>query len=157
MDVRAGQQKWLSTKELMHSNCGAGEDFWESLDCKKIKPVNPKGNQTWIFIGRTDAEAEVPTLRPPDVKSWLIWKGLDAGKGLRQKEKGATEDEMAGWHHWPTGHELEQTLGDGEGQGSLVCCSPGGCKDLDTTKWLKARRYSAQNSDSFIDVDFETC
>ena len=109
------------------------------LDCKEIQPVHPKGNQSWIFIGRTDAEAEVPTLWPPDVKSWFIWKDLDAGKGWRQKEKGATKDEKAGWHHWLTGHELEQTLGDGEGQGSLVCCSPRGCKDLDTTKWLNSK------------------
>ena len=77
------------------------------LDCKEIQPVNSKGNQSWIFIGRTDAEAETPILWPPDVKNWLIWKDPDAGKDWRQEEKGTTEDEMVGWHHWPEGHESE--------------------------------------------------
>ena len=86
------------------------------LDCKEIQPVHPKGNQSWIVIGRTDAEAETPILWPPDVKSGLIWKDPDAGKDWRQEEKGTTEDEMVGWHHWLNGHEFEQVLGDGEGQ-----------------------------------------
>ena len=93
------------------------------LDCKEIKPVNPKGNQSWIFIGRTDAEAETPILWPPD-ENWLIWKDPDAGKDWRQEEKGTTEDEMVGWHHWLNEHEFEQAPGDGEGQRSLACCSP---------------------------------
>ena len=88
-----------------------------------IKPVNPKGNQPWVFIGRTHAEAEAPIFWP-DVKSWLIGKGHDTGKDWRQEEKGATEDEMVGWHHRLNGYEFEQTLGDTEGQGSLVCCKP---------------------------------
>ena len=102
------------------------------LDHKEIKPVNPKGNQSWIFIGRTDAEAEAeaPKIWPPDVKNWLSGKDPDAGKAWRQ-EKGTTEDEMVGWHYWLNGHEFEPTLG--EGQGSLACCSPWGCKELDTT------------------------
>ena len=120
----------------MFSNCGVGEDSWEYLDCKEIQPVNPKGNQPWIFIGRTDAEAETPILRPPDAKNWLIRKDPDAGKGLRQKEKGMTEDEMVGWHHWLNGHEFEQAPGDGEGQGSLVCCSSWGCKESDMSEQL---------------------
>ena len=91
------------------------------LDCK-IKPVHPKGGQSWIFIGRTDAEA--PVLWPPDIKSRLIWKDPDAGKDWRQEEKGVTEDEMVGWHPWLDGHDVEQTLGAGEGQGGLACCSP---------------------------------
>ena len=98
------------------------------LDCKEIQPVHPKGNQPWIFLGRTDAEAETPILWPPNVKNWLIWKDPDAGKDWRQKEKVMIEDEMVGWHHWLNGHEFEQTLGDGEGQGSLECCSPWGCR-----------------------------
>ena len=106
------------------------------LDCKEIKPVNPKGNQSWIFIGRTDAEAETSILWPPDKKNWLIGKDPDAGKDWRQEEKGTTENEMVGWHHWLGGHEFEQTLGDGEGQGSLACCSPWGHKELDMTDWL---------------------
>ena len=92
------------------------------LDCKEIQPVNPKGNQSWIFIGRTDAEAETPILWPPDTKNWLIWKDPDAGKDWRQEEKGMTENEMIGWLHWLYGHEFEQALGDGEGQGRLTCC-----------------------------------
>ena len=106
------------------------------LDCKEIKPVHPKGNQSWIFIGRTEAEAETPIVWPPDVKSWLIWKDPDAGKYWRQEEKGMTEYEMVGWHHWLDGHEFEQAPGVGDGQWSLVCCSPWGCKESDMTERL---------------------
>ena len=102
----------------------------------KIKPVNHKGNQSWIFIGRTDAEAVAPILWPPDVKNWLIWKDPDAGKDWRQKEKGMTEDEMVGWYHWLDGHEFEQAPGVGDGQGSLACCSPWGHKESDMTERL---------------------
>ena len=98
------------------------------LDCKDIQPVHPKGIQSWIFIGGTNAEAETPILWPPDVKSWLIWKDPDAGKDWGQEEKGTTEDEMVGWHRRLDGHEFEQALGDGEGQWSLGCYSPWGCK-----------------------------
>ena len=104
------------------------------LDKKEIKPVNTKGNQPLIFIGRTIAETEAPILWPPDANFWLIWKEPDAGKVWRQ-EKRATEDEMVGWHHWFNGHEFEQTLGDNEEQGSQVCCSPWSCKELDKTDW----------------------
>ena len=106
------------------------------LDCKEIQPVHPKGNQSWILIGRTDAVAEIPTRWPPDVKNQLTGKDPDAGKDWRQEEKGMTEDEMVGWHHWLNGHEFEQGLGDGEGQRSLACCSPWSCKELNTTEWL---------------------
>ena len=105
------------------------------LDCEEIKPVNPKRNQSWIFIGRTDAEAETPTLWPLDVKNWLIGKDSDSGKDWRQEEK-RTENEMIGWHHQLYGHEFEQTPGDGEGQGSPMCRSPWGHKELDMTEWL---------------------
>ena len=94
------------------------------LDSKEIKPVNPKGNQSWIFIGKTDAEVEAPILWPPDEKSWLIRKDPGAGRDWRQ-EKGTTEDEMVGWHHWLNRHAFDQAPGDGEGRGSLACCSPG--------------------------------
>ena len=103
------------------------------LDCKEIQPVHPKGSQPWIFIGRTDVEAETPILWPPDAKSRLIREYPDAGKDLRQEEKGTTEDEMVGWHHRLNGHEFEQAPGDGEGQGSLVCYRPWGHKELDMT------------------------
>jgi len=99
-------------------NCGAFE-LESPSDSKEIKPVYPKGNQSWIFIGRTDAEVEAPVLFPPDAKNWLIWKDPDAGKDWWQEEKGATEDEMVGWHHQLDGLEFEQALGFGEGQGSL--------------------------------------
>ena len=105
------------------------------LDCKEIKPVNPKGNQPWIFIGRTDAEAEAPILWSPEAKSQLIGKDPDAWKDWGQ-EKRATEDEMVRWHHWLNGHEFEQTPRDTEGQGSLVCCGPWGRKESDTTEQL---------------------
>ena len=105
------------------------------LDCKEIQPVHPKGNQSWIFIGRTDAEAGTPVIWSPDGKSWLIWKDPDAGKDRRWEEKGITEDEMVGWHHQLYGHEFEQTPGDG-GQGSLACCCPWGWKESDLTEWL---------------------
>ena len=107
-------------------------------DCKEIKeiqPVNPKGNQPWLVIGRIDAKAKAkaPILWPPGVKSWLIGKDPDAGKGWRQKEKRAAEDEIDRWHHWLNGHEFEQIPGYSEGQGNLVCCSSWGHKELDTT------------------------
>ena len=105
------------------------------LDCKKIHPVNPRGKQSWIFIGRTDAETEAPILWSPDEKNWLMEKTL-VGKGWRQEEKVMTEHGMVGWHHWLTGHEFEQALGVGDGQGSLACCSPWGLKESDTTEWL---------------------
>ena len=106
------------------------------LNCKEIQSVNPKGNQSWIIIGRTDAEAEAPILWPHDPKSWLIGKDPDAGKDWRWGEKGMTENEMVGWRHWLNGHEFEQTPGDSEGQGSLACCSPWGLKESDTTEQL---------------------
>ena len=106
------------------------------LDCKEIKPAHAKGNQSWIVIGRTDVEAETPILWPPGVKNWLTGKDPYAGKDWRREEKGTTEDEMVGWHHWLNGHEFEQALGVGDGQESLACCSPWGCKDSDTTEQL---------------------
>ena len=96
------------------------------LDSKDIKLVNPKGNKPWIFIGRTDAEAETPILWPPDAKTWLIWKDPDAGKHWRQEEKGTTEDGMVGRHHQLNGREFERNLGESERQGGLACCRPRG-------------------------------
>ena len=106
------------------------------LDCKEIEPVHPKGNQSWIFIGRIDAEAEAPILWPSDVKNWLFGKDPDAGKDWRQEEKGTIEDEIVGWHHRLNGHEFEQALGVGGGQRNLACCSPWDRKELNTTEWL---------------------
>ena len=120
-------------------NCGVGEDFESPLDRKKIQPVHPKGDQSWVFIGRTDVEAESLILWPPDVKSWLIWKDPDAGKDRGQKEKGTTEDEMVGWHHRFNGHGFGWTPGVGDGQGGLACCGSWGCRESDLTKWLNWR------------------
>ena len=104
------------------------------LDCKEIKPVNPEGNQSWKFIGRTDVKA--PLLWPPNAKNWLIRKDPDDGKDWRQEKKGTIEDKMVGWHHRLNGQEFEQALGDGDGQGSLACCSPWGRKESDTIEQL---------------------
>ena len=106
------------------------------LDCKEIQPVHPKGNQSWIFIGGTDAEAEAPIFWPPNAKSQLIRNDPDAGQDLRQQEKGTTEDKIIGWHHCLDGHESEQAPRDCEGQGGLACCSPWGCKELDMPERL---------------------
>ena len=132
MDVRVGLWRRLSAEELMLWTVVLEKTLESPLDCKEIKPTNPKGNQPWIFIGRPDAEA--PILWPPDTKGWLIGKDPNAGKDWRQEEKGTIEDEMAGWHHWLNGHEFEQDLGVGDRQESLVCCSPWGQKGSDTTE-----------------------
>ena len=110
------------------------------LDCKKIQPVHPKGDQSWMFIARTDAEAETPILWLLHVKNWLIGKDPAAGKEWRQEEKGMTEDEMVGWHHWLDEHEFEQALGVGDGQGTLASSSPRGYKELDTN-WVTELMY----------------
>ena len=115
-------------------NCGVGGNSLSPLDCKEIKLVNPKRNQSWIFIGRTDDEAEALILWPLPTKNWFIRKDPDAGKDWRQK--GTTEDEMVGWHQWLNGHEFEQVPGDGERPRSLVCCNPRGRKESDITEQL---------------------
>ena len=109
------------------------------LDCKEIQPVHPKGDQSWVFIGRTDGEAETPVLWPPHAKSWLIGKDPDAGRDWGQEEKGTTEDEMAGWHHWLNGGESEWTPGVGDGQAGRACCDSWGRKESDTTERLNWR------------------
>ena len=108
MDVMVGPQRRLSAEELVLLNCGVGKDSWESLGLQGLQHVPPKGNQSWIFIGRTDAEAETPILWSPDRKNWLIWKDPDMRKDWRQEETGMTEDEMVGWHHRLNGHSLSK-------------------------------------------------
>ena len=115
-----------------------------SLDCKEIKPVNPNGNQFWIFIWRTDAEAEALILWPPNANNWLIGKDPDAGKDWRQEEKGRTEG-MVGWHHWLHGHEFEQAQGVGDGQGSLACRSPWGSQKIGHD-WLTELNWLIEES-----------
>ena len=115
------------------------------LDSEKTKPVNPEGNQPWIFIGRTCAKTETPILWPADAESWLIWKDPDAGKDWGQEEKGTTEDEMVGWHHWLNGRGFEQTLGDNKGQGSPTCCSLWGHKESGMTEWLNNNKVKVKS------------
>ena len=113
------------------------------LDCKEMEPVDSKGDQPWVFLGRNDAKAETPVVWPPHAKSWLIGKDSDAGRDWGQEKKGMTEDEMAGWHHWLDGCEFEWTLGVGDGQGGLACCDSWGRKKSDTTErlnWTKWRK-----------------
>ena len=132
----SSSQVWISELDYKESWVPKNWYFWtvllektleSPLNCKEIQPVHPKGNQSWIFIERTDIEAETPILWPPDAKNWLIGKDLDAEKDWRQ-EKGMTEDEMVVWHHWWDGHELEQAPGVGDGQGGLACYSPWSCR-----------------------------
>ena len=136
----SSSQVWMWELDYKESWASKNWCFWtmvlektleSPLDCKEIQPVHPKGNQSWVFIGRTDVEAEIPILWPPDAKSWVIKKDPDAGKDWRQEEKGMTEDEVVGWHHWLNGHEFEEAPRDGEGQGSLACSSPWGHKESD--------------------------
>ena len=117
-------------------NCGVGEDSWDSPGCKETQPVHPK-DQSWVFIGRADVEAETPVLWPPDAKSWLIRKDCDARKDWGQEEKETTEDEKVGWHRQLTGHGFGWTPGVTDGQGGLVCCGSWGRKESDMTKRLK--------------------
>ena len=117
-------------------NYGVEKTLESPLDCKEIQPVHPKGNQSLIFIGRTNAEAETPILWPPDTNNWLTGKDPDAGKDWRQEEKVMTKDEMVVWHHQLNGHDFEQALGVGDGQGSLACYSLWGRKESDISEWL---------------------
>ena len=133
--------------ELDHKESWAPKNwcFWTAvlektleslLDCKEIQPVHPKGNQFWVFIGRTDVEAETPKLWPPDAKNWLIGKDSDTGRDWGQEKKGMTEDEIVGWHHWLDGRKFGWTSGAGDGQGGPVCCSLWGRKESDMTEQL---------------------
>ena len=129
------------------------------LDCKEIQPVHPK-DQSWVFIGRTDVEAETPILWPPDAKSWLIGKDPDAGKDWGQEEKGKTEDETAGWHHRLNGHGFGWSLGVGDGQGGLACCDSWGRKELDTTErlnWTELNKNGGIWGDNFITIENPLC
>ena len=132
---------------IIYASCWALKNwcFWtvvlektleSPLDCKEIQPVYSKGDQPWVLFGRNDAKAETPVHWTPHAKSWLIGKDSDAGRDWGQEERGMTEDEMAGWHHWLDGHESEWTPGIGDGQGGLACCDSWGHKESDTTERL---------------------
>ena len=148
--VFSGSDVWMWELDYKESWAPKNWCFWtrvlektleSPLNLKEIQPVHPKGNQSWVFIGRTDAESETRVLWPPDVNSWLIWKDPHAGKDWRWEVKGTTEDEMVGWRHWLSGHEFEETLGAGDGEGGLACCSPWGHRvghdwTIELTDWL---------------------
>ena len=141
--VMYGCESW-TIKKTEHWRC-----FWtvvlektleSSLDCKEIQLVHPRGDQSWVFIGKTDVEADTPIFWPPHAESWLVWKDPDAGKDWEQEAKGTTGDEMVGWHHRHKGHGFGWTPGVGDGQGALVCCGSWGRKEFDTTEWLNYQR-----------------
>ena len=141
----ASSQVWMWELDYKENWAPKNWCFWtvvlektleSPLDCKEIQPVHSEGDQSWVFVGRTDAEAETPILWWPDVKNWLIWKDPDAGKDWGQEEKGTTEDEKVGWHHRLNGREFEWALGVGDGQGGLVCCSSWGRKESEMTEQL---------------------
>ena len=146
MDVELDHKEGWMPKKRCFQTVVLEKTLESPLDSKEIKPVNPKGNQFWIFIRKTDAEAPIFWL--PDAKSQLTGKDPDARKDWRQKEKGTIEDEVVEWHHWLNGHEFEQVLGDGEGWGSLACCSPWGRKEWDTTERLNNNVH--QQEDQYV-------
>ena len=135
MDVRVGLWRKLSAEELMLLNCGVGEDFWESLGLQG-DPTSPFWRRSALGFLWKDAKAETPVLWPPHVKSWLIGKDSDAGRDWEQEEKGTTEDEITGWHHWLDGRESGWSPGVCDGQEGLACCDSWGRKESDTTEWL---------------------
>ena len=136
LDVKADSEESWALKNWCFWTVVLEKTLERPLDCKEIQPVHPKGDQSWMFIGSTDAEAKTPILWPPDVKSWLIWKYLDTGKDWEQEEKGMTEDEMVGWHHRLNGHEFGWTPEVVYGQRGLACCGSRGLKELDMTEQL---------------------
>ena len=143
MDVRVVLWRRLRAEELMLLNCGVGEDSWECLGLQG-DPTSPfwRRSAYWDFFGRNDAKAESPVPWPSHAKCWLIGKDSDAVRDWGQEEKGTTEDEMAGWHHWPDGRESEWTLGVGGGQGGLVRCNSWGRKESDTTEQLNEMKWN---------------
>ena len=150
----SGGYIWIGELDCEESWVAMNRCFWtvvlektlaSPLDCKEIQPVHPGGDQSWVFIGRTDAEAETPILWPPHAKSWLIGKDPDAGRDWGQENKGTTEDEMAGWHHWLNGHESEWTPEVGNKQGGLECCNSWGRKESDMTERLNWTELNDKN------------
>ena len=144
MDVRIGLWRKMRAKEWCFWTVVLEKTPESPLDYKEIQPVCPKGDQSWVFFGRNDAEAETPVPWSPHAKSWLIWKDSDLGRDWWQEEKGMTEDELAGWHHGLDGRESEWTAGDGDGQGGLVCCDSWSRKESDMTEslnWIALNKY----------------
>ena len=156
--VMYGCESWTikntEHQRMMLLNCGVGEDSWESFGLQGIQPVHPKGNQSWIFIGRTDAEADTPILWPPDVKNWLIWKDPDVGKDWRRKEKGTTEDEMVGWHHQLNGHGFGWTPGVGDGQGGVLWFMGSQRVGYDWVNWTELKVGHSFSSKEQVSLNF---
>ena len=150
MDVRVGLWRKLSAEDWFFWTVMLEKTLESPLDCKEIQPVHRKGDQSWVFIGRTDAEAETPILWPPHVKSWLIGKDSDAGRDWRQEEKGTTEDEMAGWHRRLDGHEFGWTPGVGDGQGGLACCDSWGRNKVDPTENWTELKYVRLSKEAWV-------
>ena len=148
MDVRVGLWRNWAPKNWCFWTVVLEKTLESPLDCKEIQPDHPKGDQSWVFIGRTDAEAETPILWPPHAKSWLIRVDPDAGRDWGQEEKGTTEDEITGWHHRLNGDESEWTPGVGDGQGGLACCDSWGHKESDTTEWLNWTEQKQKPADN---------
>ena len=155
MDVRVGPWRKLRPKNWCFWTVVLEKTLESPLDCKEIQPVHFKGDQSWVFIGRTDAETETLVLWPPHAKSWLIGKDPDAGRDWRQEEKGKAEDEMAGWHHRLNGHEFGWTPGVDDGQGGLVCRDSWGRKELDMTEWLNWTELNWYFREYFKDARFD--
>ena len=155
MDVRVELWRRLSAKDWCFWTVVLEKTLESPLDCKEIQPVHSKGDQSWVFIGRTDAKAEAPILWPPHAKSWLLRKDPDAGRDFGQEEEGTTEDEMAGLHHWLDGRESEWTPGVGDGQGGLACCDSWGHKESDTTEqlnWTELNAYWRGSDMSILSI-----
>ena len=144
--MRVGPWSKLSAEDWCFWTVVLEKTLESPLDCKEIQPIHSKGDQSWVFIGRTNAKAETPILWPPHAKSWLIGKVSDAGRDCGQEEKGMTEDEMAGWHHRLDGQEFEWTPGVGDGQGGLACCNSWGHKELDMTEQLNWTELNPKKS-----------
>ena len=150
MDMRVGL--WRRPKNRCFWTVVLEKTLESPLDCKEIQPVHSRGDQSWVFFGRNDAEAETPVLWPPHVKSWLIGKDCDAGRDWGQEEKGTTEDQMAGQHHWLDGREFEWTPGVGDGQGGLACCNSWGRKESDMTEWLNWTELIIPQTENHLNI-----
>ena len=159
MDVKFGLWRKLSAENWCFWTMVLEKTLESPLDCKEVQPIHPKGDQSWVLIGRTDAEAETPVLWPPHLKSWLIGKDPDAGRVWGQEEKGTTEDEMVGCHHRLDGHEFGSIPGVGDGQGGLACCNSWGGKESDTTEqlnWYFTRKNLLSYGKISVQTDYKT-
>ena len=157
MDVRVGLSRKLIPENWCFWTVVLEKTLESPMDFKEIQPVHYKGDQSWVFFGRNDAKAETPVLFPPHVKSWLIGKDSDAGRDWGQEEKGTTEDEMAGWHHWLDGCKSQWTPGVGDGQGGLACCDSWGRKESDTAEQLNWTENNTHLTKLLLELKYWLC